>query len=70
MLSQLFGTDAEDVPLGSVMDALIAQQEVGTVVKVDDDTSDPYALISILDLSAACDVCDHCITDYDYMKFI
>lgn len=50
LLRQGFGSDAEALPLSAMAEALLAQQGIGTAVKVD-DTLDPYAVMSVLVLS-------------------
>ena len=49
LLRQGFGPDAEALPLSALAEALLAQQGLGTAVKVD-DTLDPYAVMSVLPL--------------------
>lgn len=51
MLSQLFSSDAELLNLGDFADIMIEENQVGTTVKVDDQKSDPYALLSIINLN-------------------
>jgi protein BCP1 len=49
-LTQLFSSDAELINLGDLADILIEENHVGTTVKVDDQQSDPYAILSIINL--------------------
>lgn len=51
LLSQLFSSDAELLNLGDFADIMIEENQVGTTVKVDDQKSDPYALLSIINLN-------------------
>ncbi|KAG1294889.1 hypothetical protein G6F66_004814 [Rhizopus arrhizus] len=50
LLTQLFSSDAELINLGDLADILIEENHVGTTVKVDDQQSDPYAILSIINL--------------------
>jgi protein BCP1 len=50
-LTQLFSSDAELLNLGDFADIMIEENQVGTTVKVDDQKSDPYALLSIINLN-------------------
>lgn len=51
LLTQLFSSDAELLNLGDFADIMIEENQVGTTVKVDDQKSDPYALLSIINLN-------------------
>lgn len=51
LLTQLFSSDAELLNLGDFADILIEENQVGTTVKVDDQKSDPYAILSIINLT-------------------
>ncbi|CAO3622576.1 unnamed protein product [Mucor fragilis] len=51
LLTQLFSTDAELLNLGDFADIMIEENQVGTTVKVDDQKSDPYAILSIINLT-------------------
>lgn len=50
LLKQLFGPDAIDFELGSLAD-LILEQPIGSTVKVDGEESDPYAVLTVLNLN-------------------
>lgn len=50
-MTQLFSSDAELLNLGDFADILIEENQVGTTVKVDDQNSDPYAILSIINLN-------------------
>jgi protein BCP1 len=47
----LFSSDAELLNLGDFADILIEENQVGTTVKVDDQKSDPYAILSVINLN-------------------
>lgn len=47
----MFSSDAELLNLGDFADILIEENQVGTTVKVDDQKSDPYAILSIINLN-------------------
>ncbi|KAI8981108.1 p21-C-terminal region-binding protein-domain-containing protein [Pilobolus umbonatus] len=51
LLTQLFSSDAELINLGDIADILIEENQVGTTVKVDDQKSDPYAILSVINLN-------------------
>ncbi|KAI8886435.1 hypothetical protein K501DRAFT_177673 [Backusella circina FSU 941] len=51
LLTQLFASDAELLELGDFADIMIEENQVGTTVKVDDMKSDPYAILSIINLN-------------------
>lgn len=48
LLQQLFHTDATLFDLGSIADAILAQDDVGSTVKTDGVESDPFAFIALL----------------------
>ncbi|CAO3700643.1 unnamed protein product [Rhizopus stolonifer] len=50
LLKQLFSSDAELINLGDLADILIEENHVGTTVKVDDQQSDPYGILSVINL--------------------
>lgn len=47
----MFASDAELLELGDFADIMIEENQVGTTVKVDDQKSDPYAVLSIINLN-------------------
>ncbi|CDH50009.1 protein bcp1 [Lichtheimia corymbifera JMRC:FSU:9682] len=51
LFGQLFSTDAELINLGDIVDILLEENHVGTTVKVDGQESDPYAILSIVNLN-------------------
>ncbi|OBZ89141.1 Protein BCP1 [Choanephora cucurbitarum] len=51
LLGQLFSSDAELINLGDIADVMIEENQVGTTVKVDDQKSDPYAILSIINMN-------------------
>ncbi|KAJ3148661.1 Mss4p nuclear export [Irineochytrium annulatum] len=50
LLRQIFLNDADLINLSAIADAIIAQPHIGSVVKVDDG-KDPYAVMTMLDIS-------------------
>ncbi|EMD41510.1 hypothetical protein CERSUDRAFT_101946 [Gelatoporia subvermispora B] len=50
LATQLFVTDAELLPLHDLADLILAQPLVGTTVKCDGRESDPYAVLTVLNL--------------------
>ncbi len=50
-LTVLLSTDAEKIPLIDVAESILAQSHVGTMVKVDGEEGDPYAILTILPMS-------------------
>ncbi|ORX47032.1 hypothetical protein DM01DRAFT_1339334 [Hesseltinella vesiculosa] len=50
LLTQLFSSDADLVGLGDIVDIIIEENHVGTTIKVDGQESDPYAILSIINL--------------------
>ncbi|KAG0170554.1 Mss4p nuclear export [Apophysomyces sp. BC1015] len=51
LLSQLFSSDAELIQINDIIDILIEENHVGTTVKVDGQESDPYAVLSVINLN-------------------
>ncbi|KAG2232559.1 p21-C-terminal region-binding protein-domain-containing protein [Thamnidium elegans] len=51
LLTQLFSSDAELLNVGDFADIIIEENQIGTTVKVDDQKSDPYAVLSIINLN-------------------
>ncbi|KAJ6620774.1 p21-C-terminal region-binding protein-domain-containing protein [Mycena sp. CBHHK59/15] len=52
LLAQLFNRDAEHLPLAALVDLVLAQPTVGTTIKTDGLESDPYALLTVLNMHA------------------
>ncbi|KAJ7505739.1 p21-C-terminal region-binding protein-domain-containing protein [Mycena galericulata] len=50
LLGQLFQRDAEHFSLGALTDLVLAQPTVGTTIKTDGLESDPYALLTVLNM--------------------
>ncbi|KAF7730572.1 Mss4p nuclear export [Apophysomyces ossiformis] len=50
LLSQLFSSDSELINISDIVDILIEENHVGTTVKVDGQESDPYAILSVINL--------------------
>ncbi|KAI8084507.1 p21-C-terminal region-binding protein-domain-containing protein [Halteromyces radiatus] len=50
LLSQLFSSDAELIQIGDLADIIIEENHVGTTIKVDGQESDPYAILSVINL--------------------
>ncbi|KAI0762480.1 p21-C-terminal region-binding protein-domain-containing protein [Fomes fomentarius] len=50
LLTQLFSADAQVLPLHDLADLILAQPLVGTTVKCDGRESDPYAILTVLNL--------------------
>ncbi|ORZ08143.1 p21-C-terminal region-binding protein-domain-containing protein [Absidia repens] len=50
LLSQLFSSDAELIQVGDLADIVIEENHVGTTIKVDGQESDPYAILSVINL--------------------
>ncbi|KAJ6584704.1 p21-C-terminal region-binding protein-domain-containing protein [Mycena capillaripes] len=50
LLTQLFQRDADRFDLGALTDLVLAQPTVGTTIKTDGLESDPYALLTILNM--------------------
>jgi protein BCP1 len=51
LLSQLLSRDAALLDLGGVTDLILEQKLVGTTVKTDGHEGDPYAVLTILNLT-------------------
>ncbi|KAL0075942.1 p21-C-terminal region-binding protein-domain-containing protein [Phycomyces blakesleeanus] len=51
LLGQLFSSDAELINLSDIVDIIIEENHVGTTVKVDGQESDPYAILSVINLN-------------------
>lgn len=58
---QLFQGDSEALQLNDLADLVLAQPEVGTTVKCDGKESDPYAVLSVLNLHVhqVCSILSH-----------
>ncbi|KAF7370741.1 N-acetyltransferase domain-containing protein [Mycena sanguinolenta] len=50
LLTQLFQRDAEKFDLGALTDLVLSQPTVGTTIKTDGLESDPYALLTVLNM--------------------
>ena len=50
LLRYLFGPDHTEFDLGSVSDVILSQPLLGSTVKVDGNLSDPFAILSVLNL--------------------
>jgi protein BCP1 len=50
LLGQLFASDAELIDVGDLVDIIIEENQVGTTIKVDGQESDPYAILSVINL--------------------
>ncbi|KAK7030769.1 N-acetyltransferase domain-containing protein [Favolaschia claudopus] len=50
LLTQLFNRDAERFDLASLTDLILSQPTVGTTIKTDGLESDPYALLTVLNM--------------------
>ncbi|SAL99376.1 hypothetical protein [Absidia glauca] len=50
LLGQLFASDAELIEVGDLVDIIIEENQVGTTIKVDGQESDPYAILSVINL--------------------
>jgi len=53
LLIQLFGPDAQTLQIDGLVDLILAQGTIGSTVKVDGHESDPYAILTVLNLSQA-----------------
>lgn len=51
-LRQLFGDDASQFDVSALADLLLAENSVGTTIKTDGKEGDPFALLSVIDLTA------------------
>lgn len=50
LLTQLFSSDAELLEIGDIVDIILEENHVGTTVKVDGQQSDPYAILSTINI--------------------
>ncbi|KAI8330652.1 p21-C-terminal region-binding protein-domain-containing protein [Chlamydoabsidia padenii] len=50
LLGQLFSSDVELIQVGDLVDIIIEENQVGTTIKVDGQESDPYAILSVINL--------------------
>lgn len=50
-LRQLFGDDATKFDVSSLADLILLGNSVGTTIKTDGETSDPFALLSVINLT-------------------
>lgn len=50
LLNQLFSSDAEDLNVGEIVDIMLEENHVGTTVKVDGQESDPYAILTTINM--------------------
>ncbi|KAI0757551.1 p21-C-terminal region-binding protein-domain-containing protein [Daedaleopsis nitida] len=50
LVTQLFSVDAQTIPVHDFADLILSQPLVGTTVKCDGRESDPYALLTVLNL--------------------
>ena len=50
LLRQLFDVDAQLFDLGALADLILAQPLLGSTVKTEGNESDPYALLTVLNL--------------------
>ncbi len=50
-LGQLFATDVESIHTSQLSDVIIEQGNVGTMVKVDGEDSDPFAMLTVISLN-------------------
>lgn len=50
LLGQLFASDAELIEVNDLVDIIIEENQVGTTIKVDGQESDPYAILSVINL--------------------
>lgn len=51
LLTQLLSHDSINLDLGSISDLIISQSNIGSVVKTDGEESDPFAILSVLNLN-------------------
>ncbi|KAJ1666758.1 Mss4p nuclear export [Coemansia sp. RSA 1813] len=51
LLKSSFGDDAQDFDISGLADIILEQGEIGSTVKVDGEDSDPYALLTVVDLN-------------------
>ncbi|KAF7291724.1 N-acetyltransferase domain-containing protein [Mycena chlorophos] len=52
LFSQLFQRDADRFDLGALTDLVLSQTGIGTTIKTDGEESDPYALLTVLNMHA------------------
>ena len=52
LLRQLLDIDAELIDLSALSDLILSQPLLGSTVKVDGNTTDPYAFLTVLNLHA------------------
>lgn len=50
LLRQLFGADSQSFDLSSIAGIIISQRDLGSTVKTDGEESDPYALLTVINL--------------------
>ncbi|KAJ3038325.1 Mss4p nuclear export [Rhizophlyctis rosea] len=55
LLKQTFSNDAENMDISGLADLIIAQEAVGTMVKCDGKESDPYAVLTVVNLNGGKD---------------
>ncbi|KAJ2559945.1 Mss4p nuclear export [Coemansia sp. RSA 1933] len=51
LLKSSFGDDAQDFDISGLADLILEQGEIGSTVKTDGEDSDPYALLTVVDLT-------------------
>ncbi|KAJ1799888.1 Mss4p nuclear export [Coemansia sp. RSA 2399] len=51
LLKSSFGDDAQDFDISGLADLILEQGEIGSTVKTDGEESDPYALLTVIDLN-------------------
>ncbi|CAI2173362.1 13617_t:CDS:2 [Funneliformis geosporum] len=62
LMIQLFSTDAELFNLSELSELIISQPLLGTTVKIDGADSDPYALLTVLNMN------EHKVNTYNFEK--
>lgn len=50
-LTQLFGDDAQEMDISGLADIILAKNSVGTTIKTDGKESDPFALLSVVNMN-------------------
>ncbi|KAF7299259.1 N-acetyltransferase domain-containing protein [Mycena indigotica] len=50
LFTQLFQTDAEQFDLSALVELVLSQSSIGTTIKTDGEESDPYALLTVLNM--------------------
>jgi protein BCP1 len=50
LLRQLLGPDSQSFDVSSLADIVIKQKDLGSTVKADGEESDPFALLSVINL--------------------